>query len=192
MGAGGSISKLIIRFENESIGQERRKHSLQISKQYSNGTTIEKVNFAFSISKSKKTVINTAQVIQFPVRLAFASTAHKVQGLTIKKPQKLIVNVMDTFAAAMIYVMLSRVCSLLQIYIMNEFNESKMYPNPKAMEKLLRLEELSLNNNPTEWEKDKNTLKIYSLNCRSLKKHYQDIKTDSTVIESSIICLQET
>ena len=61
------------------------------------------------------------------------------------------------------------------------------------MEELIRIEELSLNNNLTEWEK-KHTkdLKIYSLNCRSLKKHFEDIKTDSIVLQSSIICLQET
>ena len=53
-------------------------------------------------SKCKKSVINTATVIQFPVKLAFVCTAHKVKGLTIPKPLKLIINVMDTFAAAMI------------------------------------------------------------------------------------------
>ena len=99
---------------------------------------------------------------------------------------------MDTFAAAMVYVMLSRVCSLIQIFILNEFDEKKMYPNQKAINELKRLEKLCLNNNLTEWEQDVKAIKIYSLNCRSLKKHYQDIKSDSLILQSSIICLQET
>ena len=124
------------------------------------------MNFPFSISKSKKSVINTATVIQFPLRLAFACTAHKIQGATIPKPQKVIINVTDTFAAAMVYVMLSRVCTLEQIYILNKFDEAKMYPNTKA-------------------------LKISSLNCRSLKKHHSDMISDVILLKSDIICLQE-
>ena len=93
----------------------------------------------------------------------------------------------------MLYVMLSRVCSLQQIFILNTFDESKMYPNMKALTELERLEEISLNNNPTEWEKEnKNQLKISSLNCRSLRKHHDDISTDENLLKSDIICLQET
>ena len=135
---------------------------------YPGGTPIEKVNFSFSISKSKTSVVNTANVIQFPIKLAFACTAHKSQGSTIHKPQKAIMNVNDTFDAAMVYVMLSRPCSLSQIYILDEFQKSKMYPNQKALVELERLNKISKNNNPSEWEKeDPNSIKITSLNCRS-------------------------
>ena len=134
------------------------------------------MNFPFSISKSKKSVISSATVIQFPLRLAFACTAHKIQGATIPKPQKAIINVSDTFAAAMVYVMLSRVCTLDQIFILNKFDEAKMYPNAKALEELKRLNDISLNNHLSQWEKeDKKALKISSLNCRSLKKHHLDM-----------------
>ena len=78
-------------------------------------------------------------VIQFPLKLAFACTAHKIQGATIPKPNKAIINVTDTFTAAMVYVELSRVCALSQILIVNEFDKSKMYPNMKALEELERL-----------------------------------------------------
>ena len=107
----GDPSKLIIKFERESVGKVRRKKYLDISQKWPGGTPIEKVNFRYSISQSKKSPINTANVIQFPVKLAFASTAHKIQGATISKPQKVIINVDDTFNPAMVYVMLSRVCS---------------------------------------------------------------------------------
>ena len=177
----------------ETVGKEKRIQNSGICQKYPGGTPIEKVNFPFSISKSKTSVINTATVIQFPLRLAFASTAHKIQGATIPKPQKVIINVTDTFAAAMVYVMLSRVCTLEQIFILNEFKESKMYPNLKALEELHRLDKISLNNNQSAWEKsDEGNLRISALNCRSLRKHYLDITSDALLLKSDIICLQET
>ena len=110
--AKGNIAKIVVKFERETVGKEKRTQNPGICQKYPEGTPIEKVNFPFSISKSKTSVINTATVIQFPLKLAFASTAHKIQGATIPKPQKVIINVTDTFAAAMIYVMLSWVCTL--------------------------------------------------------------------------------
>ena len=132
-------------------------------------------------------------VIQFPLKLAFACTAHKIQGATVPKPLKLILKVEDTFDAAMTYVMLSRVCALSQILILNKFDETEMYQNQKALDELDRLNKISQNNNPTLWEKGaKNVIKICSLNCRSLKKHYQDILHDDVILKSDIIFLNET
>ena len=95
----GNISKLIVKFEIESFGRERRRRNQGISKKFPGGTPIEKVNFPFSISKSKKSVINTVNVIQFPIKLAFACTAHKIQGATIPKPMKLVIYVMNIWMA---------------------------------------------------------------------------------------------
>ena len=125
----------MIKFEKDSVGREQRRQHSETCIRWPGGTQIEKVNYQFSISKSKKTVINTANVIQFPVKLAFASTAHKIQGATIPKPKKVIVNVDDTFKAAMVYVMLSRVCSLDQIIILNEFDEKKNVPKTKSIDR---------------------------------------------------------
>ena len=188
-----NISKMVIKFEKESIGREKRQRNPELSRKYPGGTVIEKVNFSFSISKSKNSVINTANVIQFPIKLAFACTAHKIQGSTIHKPQKVILDVRDTFDAAMVYVMLSRACALSQINIIDEFDESKMYPNQKALDELERLDKLSQNKNPSEWEnQDPESLKISSLNCRSLRRHYNDIISDSLLLKIDMIALQET
>ena len=89
--------------------------------------------------------------------------------------------------------MLSRVCSLEQIFILNEFDKSKMYPNLQALEELKRLEEISINKNPTRWEQlSDDELRVGSLNCRSLKKHHADIITDKDLLLCDIICLEET
>ena len=89
--------------------------------------------------------------------------------------------------------MLSRICALWQLYILNNFDDKKMYPLPIALNELQRLEVISMNRNLTEWEEaNRNSLKITSLNCRSLKKHFEDILNDDLLMKGDIICLQET
>ena len=189
----GNASKLIVKFEVESHGKERRRTNQQILQKFPGGTPIEKVNFSFSISKSKTSVINTANVIQFPIKLAFACTAHKIQEATIPKPKKMIIDVSDTWMAAICYVMLSRICALWQLFIINEFDESKIYPHQQALKELDRLEGISKNKNLSKWEREEaGALKIYSLNSHSLKKSYQDIISDDPLRRSDVICLQET
>ena len=137
--------------------------------------------------------INTGNVIQFPIKLAFAVTAHKIQGATVPKPLKVIIDVTDIFQAAMLYVMLSRVCALGQIFILDRFDDTKMYPSNTALTELTRLDEVSSNRKLSKWEtEEKECLKISSLNCRSLMKHHQDILLDVPLLKGDIICLQET
>ena len=63
----------------------------------------------------------------------------------------------------------------------------------KALEELERLDKISHNKNPTMWEKEQNgAIKVSSLNCRSLNKHFEDIIADGHLLKSDIIALQET
>ena len=95
--------------------------------------------------------------------------------------------------AGITYVMLSRICALNQLYILEDFDETKMFPSQIALKELDRLKNISMNSNPTDWDKeDSRILKISSLNCRSLKKHFLDIKSDDILLKSNVICLQET
>ena len=68
--------------------------------------------------------------------------SHWIQGQTIKKPNKLIVNLQRVFEAAQSYVMLSRVESLNQLIIINDVCSEKIYSSKLALMELERLKEL--------------------------------------------------
>ena len=125
---------------------------------------------------------------QFPLKLAFGSTCHGIQGQTVIKPHKLVVNLKSILEAAQGYVMLSRVQALEQLFILNEFPPEKIYPWPVAMEELRRLYDVAMNEKVKL--KIKNSL-ILTLNIRSLVKHHVNIEQDYQM-RASVIALQET
>ena len=80
---------------------------------------------------------------QFPLKLAFACTAHKMQGITIPNPDPLFIDLKSVKEAAQAYVMMSRVQSLQQLYILNKFPNNKIYPSDIAKTELDRLNKIA-------------------------------------------------
>ena len=125
--------------------------------------------------------------------VCFAATAHKFQGQTIVKPNKVAIDLRTVFQAAMAYVMLSRIQHISQLYIVCEVPAEKLYACLRALAELERLNRVSRNTNPSEWEQDSEVkLKVSFLNCHSLSDKIQDIKADRFLHKSDIICLSET
>ena len=87
---------------------------------------IERATLNYPIRKKGGAVGSSATLVQFPVKLAHAITAHKIQGQTIPKPLKVALDIDSIFEEAQGYVMLSRVQELKQIYILNKFNPEKV------------------------------------------------------------------
>jgi len=104
-----------------------------------NVVAIEKLEFNYSLSKKKTLGCATAIAYQFPLRLAFASTAHKVQGLTVKKPNCLVVDLKSVREHAQAYVILSRVQALNQLYILDCLCPHKITTCGKAVTELQRM-----------------------------------------------------
>ena len=140
----------------------------------------------FHYSLSKKGNNSNAIAIQFPLKLAFAATAHKVQGLTVKKPNYLVVDLQSVREAAQAYVILSRVQALSQLFILVSVYAEKIYACAKAMAELESLQKKALNFRPNP-----NNVLI-SCNIRSIKKHFHDFTTASATDDAHVICLQET
>ena len=189
----GKITSVIVRFDNPKTGRESRKANPMLAKKYPDGTVIIKKEFDYSLSKNKGLISTTAKLIQFPLVLAWAVTVHKFQGQTVKKPQKVVVDLRSVFEAAQAYVMFSRVQELDQLYILEELPEDKIYASIPAQLEIERLIDVSLNKNPSIWDTtDKGHIKLSFLNCRSMKNKFEHIKADVILMRSDIIVLTET
>ena len=188
----GEADKLIVKLKKKGLGEQNRRKFPGLAIRYPESVVIERVTINYSIRKKGGAVGSTATLVQFPVKLAHAITAHKIQGQTIPKPLKVAFDIDSVFEEAQGYVMLSRVQELKQVFILNKFNPKKLYPSQKALRELERMNKISINENPDPWsKKSENTLKIVSLNCSGLKAHFQDIKTDDRLQKANIIHLVE-
>ena len=93
----------------------------------------------------------------------------------------------------MVYVMLSRCCSLQQLHILQEMDPDKISVDEKVLKEAKRMWKVSLNNNPGSWANQKvEGLRVASLNVRSLRKHMEDVRTDPHLKHADILCLLET
>ena len=126
-------------------------------------------------------------------RLAFAITTHKIQGQSILAPSKVVVDIESSWGPAMVYVMLSRVQRLDQIYILGKFNPKKISCIKASLEETERLERISINRNPTPWNAAiKGSINVASLNCMGLRAHHQDMLADVKLMKADVLQLSET
>ena len=116
-----------------------------------------------------------------------------MQGQTVSKPNNLVVDVQSSHQPGMVYVMLSRVCSLQQLHILEEMDPDKISVDEKVLKEAKRMWKVSLNNKPEIWANPKvDGLRLASLNVRSLRKHAEDVRTDPHLKHADVLCLLET
>ena len=186
-GGNTKIVTVLVEFLKEKSGKDLRRRRADLQQKYPGRavTPITLYEQEFSLGGPQKTGSMTATAVQFPLKLAFAATAHKVQGMTVEKPDCLIVDFSSRCQAAQGYVMISRVQQLQQLFIVGNFAMSKFYPAPQALKELERMESICLNN------KLKSPL-LSSVNVRSLRLHFPDMKSNPDIKKCEVICLQET
>jgi hypothetical protein len=188
----GTIKYLMIDFHDQRIGSKTREHSNHVDKQ-KKYTPISIVSFSYSLARPVQgTTTCQAKVLQFPIKLAWGITAHKIQGQTIPKPLGLAAHMASVFSAGQAYVILSRVQALSQLYLIN-FSSSQIKISLDALKITTDITRNTLNLSETFWFRPtQHRVKVASLNIRSLPRHISDLRADQVLLESNFICLSET
>ncbi|TDG95925.1 hypothetical protein EPR50_G00243830 [Perca flavescens] len=130
---------------------------------------------------------------QFPIKLAFACTIHKVQGMTRTSA---VVSLKHIFEPSMAYVAVSRVTSLSGLHIV-DMDESKIYANSQITAALRTMRQVNLDDmmpllKITQTVNGHDTLTIVHHNTEGLPCHVNDIKSHHELCLADVLCLTET
>ena len=191
-----NIETLIISFDQVNAGKQLRSENPRVTQQYGErATPIKRISFEYGLGKWSKQHSATVKLIQFPVKLAWAITAHKVQGQTIKDPRPVGMDLQSTFDPAQSYVMLGRTENINQIYLA-KFDDSKLkrkVDDDASLDQNASLEKRAAKAlKDDSWLSLENTFRLSSLNIRSLQSHFSDLEVDFSLLKSDVIALTET
>lgn len=202
-------------FDDHKSGLNLRQKNPRHPSHHREWTPISRVSFEYSLGDPTKNHAAKAKLIQFPIQLAWAITAHKCQGMTIRPPTKLVANLDSCWANSpgMAYVMLGRIQNLDQLILRWSYDPhpkadakserkrlegnikaaKKIKANAKAIVEALKIKQSALNLQKNDWINEKG-LKITSLNIEGgLVSRLEDLERDKAIFKNSdIICLQET
>ena len=122
---------------------------------------------------------------QFPLKLAWACTIHKVQGLTV---DKIVISMKSMFESGHAYVAFSRVTNMEGLYLL-DFNANKIYRNEGVAQGLVKMEPLQLPN-PLDGSHDGIT--IVHHNVEGLLQNFENQANHFQMFTSDVVLLTET
>ena len=175
--AQGTVCELYVKFSDEQAGIRAMRSSYL--GRHSSWFAIEKCETEIPIKKGSASP--SIKRTQFPLTLAWASTVHKVQGLSLEQG----VNDFDlrkqkSFGPDQIYTALSTVKTYDNLYYIGEFKKSAIKANKDALIEHERLKQNDLFSTIKRNTISNNTIAILVHNVRSLLKHV-DIVSDRRI-----------
>ena len=166
-----------VQFDSDRIGKKQDPH---------NAKGIPKA--AVGIKPHEDEMANKKGVVrrQFPLKLAWACTIHKTQGMTTTE---CVVDMKGIFSNGQAYVALSRVTSMSGLYIKN-YNQNMIYRSEVTHEYLQKMDALEyedINEHPMD-----NCFQIVHHNVQGLLSKLPDIKVNSSTNNANLFVLNET
>lgn len=181
------VSNVLVKFDNPEVGLKAIQSSPYHST-FCSAVPLTKHEVTF-LAKGKRGSEVTR--LQFPLTLAWATTIHKVQGLTL---DEIVVNMKGGhFSPGQAYVAFSRVKTLDGLYILN-FNASSIKKSDKVQNEMLRLSTKLLQPLPEMQclSLPDNYVTIALLNVRCIVAKLLDLEQDNVLKHASILCFCET
>ncbi|KAE8293779.1 ATP-dependent DNA helicase PIF1 [Larimichthys crocea] len=178
-----TVTMIGLQLDNPTAGQRFRK---KIQGQSDNLVYIERTEE----NMSRKGAVRR----QFPMKLAFACTAHKVQGMTMESA---VVSLKCVFEPGMAYVALSRTTSLQGLHI-TDFDEKKIYADPEITAAMQNMNLASFERTRPLLQHVKladgtvQNLTIVHHNTQGLPSHIEDLKCHHELTVSDVLCVTET
>ncbi|XP_029949267.1 uncharacterized protein LOC115389839 [Salarias fasciatus] len=167
-----------VKFDDEKIGSQRRKKRSHAPVACRLSTAIDPVE--------EKATKRGGLRRQFPLKLAWACTVHKVQGLTVDRA---VVCLEKVFAPGQAYVALSRVRDLSGLIIMN-FKEKSIYCKDTIKEALDRMPPFLIEQ--PQPSLDTPTLSVFLMNVQNLSRHLVDLVSCTQHLQPTCIAVTET
>ena len=179
---------LWLNFGEERVGRERRQKFAQVADNFfiKNKSWVPISRISVQISLSKKIGYQSSRT-QFPLVPAEALTIHKSQGQTYDSVC-LDFNKIRGVTRSMLYVALSRVRKLDDLFILGKFKPPKEPLESDAVVLALKdLRENKVLNLSFSKVFNGNLIKIIYQNCRSLKSNAKYIKSDPWYLQADLI-----
>ena len=180
------VTTVLVRFDSQQVGVKSSQAS-QYRVMYPNAVPVSKVEVVFLAGGKRGAEITR---LQFPLTLSWATTIHKVQGLTL---DAIVVNMKGTrFSAGQIYVAVSRVKKLSGLHIVN-FNAKAIRKSDLVDDEMTRLRDKLLQTvPPLQCPPCTSHVTIALLNVRSIVAKLVDIKADAELMSANVLCFCET
>ena len=181
------VSAILVTFDDENVGETHRNANRHLIEEIDpNATPIFKSTLEYAgRNRSGNYRGIKIKITQYALRLSWASTCHKIQGITISKGRNLVAHGHAKIPPAMQYVMMGRVSNLENLYLSPNFDLAKVRCNKKALAEKIRLDEIYSQRQMKNYD-------IVFLNVRSLRANHEDLKLESFVQNSKFVCLAET
>ncbi|KAK3104821.1 hypothetical protein FSP39_011007 [Pinctada imbricata] len=172
------ISAVVVLFDNKKVGRSAGKLS-----EKGNLVTIERIEEELRKSGTTR--------FQFPLKLAWACTAHKVQGMTL---DRVVVDLKKVFSPGQAYVALSRVTSKGGLHLKSNGTvtfEKKIFADKEVGDKIKSMKTFSEGNLNVS-SRDLSDLRVILFNVQRLLYNIKQMKTDQRFLSADAIMVTET